>query len=444
MKKLFILWWVVFFATAISVHYTTQYLVSPLWVVNIIAGYFLVQYRKHTQYFAFNLIFSFSAIYIASLFVEEFKDVVLQAILCGLCVAQILIFIYSYYFIFHRFKNNKYYKTLILTLPSIISSFFAGFIFMLLIDQGENYFELTDYFLEQFATSLSCVCLFYGFRSWRSIAWQDYILLIIVLAFQYFISTDVIFYACFILPFLMCYYALKYQLQQFAWLVGLMTLCCAMYVALPLAGEFWAATDVHVLSRVSAYRIALGTYLIIFLFVCEIRLNNQRLSRIFQRVMFNDELTGLKNRRFIREKVLKKRGCDYGFILLIDIDNFKRVNDQYGHHIGDLVLQHISKILLKIQNDGNIVVRWGGEEFLIVATHGSVSEAHEMCQKILNYCHELPFKYQDIVLNISVSIGVSVFKNIHENNYSGFVQTADRALYHAKAKGKDTYVFEMA
>ena len=442
MRKLIVLWFVVAFLAAISIQYTAAYLISPMWVVNVTAAYFLLQYRKMMSYHELSFLFSFTAIMVASICISQLKDLTMQAMLSMISALQVTLFLCCYYLVADHLKQAKYFATLILTIPNIVSSFIAAFVFMLMINYGENYFELVDYFLEQFATGLSLVCLFYGFSTWRSIDKRDYGLMILVLVAQYFISTDAIFYACIILPFLMGYFALKYHFRQFAFLVGSMTLICAMYVALPLTGEYWSKEELSVLSRASTYRVALGSYLMIFLFICEMHWKNRRFSLAFERMMFKDELTGLKNRRFIREKIEKHTVVKSGFLVLLDLDDFKRVNDHYGHHVGDLVLQKMSQILKQVAQGEHIVSRWGGEEFLVLAPNQSAQACHDFCQRLLNACRQNPCVTESTVITISVSIGAVAFDEMTTQNYNRIVQIADQRLYEAKLSGKDTYVFE--
>lgn len=392
MKKILILWLVVFVLSAISITYTYNFLISPIWVVNVFISYYLIHYRKIMKHWLWCFIFSFSSVFIASYLFDPVKDLETKIWLCLMGAVQVVVFNAIFYFLIQHVKKLKYHRTLVLSVPSVISAFIGGLLFMVTFKFGENYYEFLDYFLEQFSTGLSVICILYGASSWRKIAWQDYLWVALTLLLQYMISIDQIFYACFILPFLMCYLALKYALKEFSLLLGILTLICTMYVSLPLAGEYWSPADVNMLARISAYRLALGSYLIIFLMVCEIYLSNKRLYKAYAKMMFNDELTGLKNRRFVHDQVLRTGRMHDGFLLLLDIDDFKQVNDRYGHHVGDLVIQHISQILRRVMVEQSIISRWGGEEFLVIVPHGNVTTCHQMCHEILLYCREQPFR----------------------------------------------------
>jgi diguanylate cyclase (GGDEF)-like protein len=441
MKKLVLLWLCVFILASVSIAYTFDYLISPLWVVNPFCAYFLIKLRKISNSLIFQFLFSFSAIFLASYICDPVKDLDIKVILCAISAFQIVAFIKAYYYLKAKVSRSKYSNTIFLIVPSIVSSMLGGLAFMLMIDQGKNYFEFIDYFLEQFSTGLGVICFLYGIHTLKNISWGDYGFVLIALVFQYFISVDRIFYACLILPFLMCYFAMKHTLKTFSFLIGLMTLICTMYVSLPLAGEYWSDDQVHMLARISAYRLALGVYLIIFLIVCEIYISNRRLYKDFQRMMFSDELTGLKNRRFIREKVLSDAKFKNGFLLLLDIDDFKNVNDMYGHYIGDLVLQHMSDILRQIENNTKVISRWGGEEFLVVVPSGSQEDCQAYCERVLTSCETMPFIFKDIQFHVTFSIGATNFEAFNNNTYEMLIQKVDKFLYEAKANGKKQYVF---
>lgn len=441
MKNLIVLWFSVFALSAISIGYTYDFLISPIWVVNVFTSYYLIKFRKIINSQIFNFIFAFSAVFTASALIDPVKDLEIKALLCALGAVQVVIFNYLYYFVKLRTQQLKYYHTIVLAVPSVVSALIGGLLFMLIFKFGQNYYEFLDYFLEQFSTGLGVICILFGIQAWKRISFQDYALVCLALLAQYFISIDHIFYACFILPFLMCYFALKHGLREFCLLIGLLTLICTTYVSMPLAGEYWSEAQVYMLSRISAYRLALGSYLIIFLIVCEIYLTNKRLYEAYERMMLSDELTGLKNRRFVREKVLTDPSYRNGFLLLLDIDDFKRVNDAHGHHIGDLVIQHISALLRESHVSSKMISRWGGEEFLVAVKHGSDVDCKALCDRIMKRCREKPFVYKDIQFPVNVSMGAATFEQFDLNNYETLIQKVDKNLYEAKARGKNQYVF---
>lgn len=441
MKNIVVLWLVVFILSSLSIAYTHEWMISPVWIINIITAYYLIQSRKVINSTLFTLLFSFSSIFIASFLFDRTKPIDFKVLLSLISAVQVVTFIWVYYWIAERASQFKYYLTFVITFSNIISAAVGAVLFMMIFEFGLNYYEFLDYFLEQFATGMSVMCILYGMSHWKNIAWTDYALIGLAWVIQYLISTDPIFYACFIFPFLMCYFIFKYKLREFSFLIGLMCFVCSVYVSLPLAGEYWTAFETHMLSRLSSYRLALGCCLIIFLFVCEISLNNKRLSSSYERLMFRDELTALKNRRYVHEKVLTDEHFKAGYLLLIDIDNFKKVNDQYGHYVGDLVINHITSILRQLQIKRSMIARWGGEEFLFMVPDATAQQCRDTCDAILIACQNQPFRYKGEQIEITVSIGATVFNQFNTDTHIGLLQRADQGLYSAKANGKKQYVF---
>lgn len=440
MKKIAILWLVVFLLSAISIAYTFKWVISPIWVTNVIIGFYLIRFRHVINSQLFNFSYAFTAIMAASILCDSVKTIDTKLLLVLICAVQVNIFIYLYYEIMVNCNFFKYKQTIAIAIPNIISAAVGGLLFMMIFNFGVNSYEFFDYFLEQFVTGLSVMSILYGASHWKKIDFIDYIYILLALVLQYWISVDPIFYACFIFPFLMCYFALKYKLKEFSFLIGLLTFICSVYVSIPLAGEFWSTTETLPLSRISSYRLALGSYLIVFFFVCEIYLNNKRLSFGYQRLIFRDELTGLKNRYYISEKILNDLDFKNGYLLLIDIDDFKNVNDIYGHNVGDLVIKHITHILNLQLLPQKVTVRWGGEEFLVIVPHADSTQCRMSCEQILMYCKQNPFIYENIQIDVTVSVGAILFDSFTVSNYVHWVQEADRHLYEAKAMGKKQYV----
>ena len=442
MKNLAILWVCAFVITSFSVAYTFSWVVSPIWVINAVLGYYLIQLRHTINRATFHFCFVFSIIFSVSILFDPVKDLKTILVLSGINGVQVSLFIQLYYWIRTSQFKFRYIQTRSIAIPSMISAAVGGLIFMLMFEIGLNHYEFFDYFLEQVVTCASLICVFYGWRHWNQVELRDYLALLVAWAAQYYISKDPIFYACFIFPFLLCYFALKYKLKAFSFLAGLLVFICSVYVSLPLVGQYWTAEDVHILSRLSSYRLALGCYLIIFLFVCEIYLNNKRLSASYERMMFRDELTGLKNRRYVREKILNDAKFENGYLVLLDIDDFKKVNDVHGHYVGDLVIQHVTHILMKLKISNKVIIRWGGEEFLILVPYAPVEQCRAVCETILKACYETPFQYKDCQINVTVSIGATTFGQFTLMNYAHWIHEADICLYEAKARGKKQYVLK--
>lgn len=151
-----------------------------------------------------------------------------------------------------------------------------------------------------------------------------------------------------------------------------------------------------------------------------------------------DMLTSLYNRHMFTElfnKFLekKKRDKDDGLVLaLLDIDNFKSINDTYGHNIGDEVLINIANLLSSTLRSSDISARWGGEEFVILLTNTNLEKGFTTIEKLREVIATLQ---HDIVKNITVSIGITEVLNNDILNKS--VKRADDALYISKQTGKN-------
>lgn len=440
MKYVAVLWVVVFALAAISIGSTHEYLISPLWGVNAVAGFYLIKLRKHIWHFFLVFIFNFSSVFLASFLFDGSKDIITKILLSLICALQIQCFISIYYAVAQNLFRIKYKNTALLTLPNLVASLFGALLFMLLFEMGKNYYEFIDYFLEQVTTGLAILCILTGMHSWRRIPWLDYVYLSFFSIIQYLISMDRIFYACLVLPILMCFYALRHSIREFTWLIGILVLLCSVYVALPLAGEYWTEAEVHLLSRISAYRLSLGLYLIIFLFICEIYIVNQRLYRTLERMSFSDELTKLSTRSYVK-KIMQQAPLEHGSAILLDVDNFKNVNDHYGHHIGDLVLQHMSTLLKVVCPASAIISRWGGEEFLVLLPQYDEAECKKVCEHILQVCEQRPFYHNGIHLTMTFSLGATSFKFFNFDNYAQILKHVDICLYRAKDAGKNQYVY---
>lgn len=150
-----------------------------------------------------------------------------------------------------------------------------------------------------------------------------------------------------------------------------------------------------------------------------------------------DKLTGIANRRLFQEKLeeqikLYQKEEKSFSLLIIDIDHFKKVNDTYGHQIGDVVLEKLAKLLKKQVRPGDIVARFGGEEFTIILPHTDGEEAMLIAKKLNLSVEEDEWKDVD---GLTVSVGVATFTS--EDNEASIVKNADQALYYSKENGRN-------
>lgn len=159
---------------------------------------------------------------------------------------------------------------------------------------------------------------------------------------------------------------------------------------------------------------------------------------------YADFLTGIYNRRkFMYEAEIlidkaRKDNIDV-FCLMIDIDNFKNVNDTYGHQFGDKVLVEFSKILKSTLRQKDLIARYGGEEFIALLYNINKDGALEVAERIRKNIFAKEIHNETSCVNISVSIGVSEFSDFYL--VSDLIENADQALYTAKKTGKNKVVF---
>ncbi len=167
-----------------------------------------------------------------------------------------------------------------------------------------------------------------------------------------------------------------------------------------------------------------------------------------------DELTGALNRRALYEELKKNayRALREGknlYILMVDIDHFKKVNDTYGHQIGDEVLKEVVKRFKLLLRPYDIIGRYGGEEFLIAFINEKETNAVEVAERLRKIIAKTPFQIsKDICLFITISLGVSVFKPTKVNpnekeiisQLEEAIKLADKALYEAKNQGRNKVI----
>jgi len=179
-------------------------------------------------------------------------------------------------------------------------------------------------------------------------------------------------------------------------------------------------------------------------FLAQILIATDALLLSLRECIEKDPLTGLYNRLAI-EKTLSKMWVNAQkaktplTLVMIDLDNFKDVNDCYGHMVGDELLQEISSVIKKSLRDGDIVMRFGGEEFLVLLPKTDGAGAEKPLERIRKRIEEGVFTENNI--KITASIGAAVYPDNRPLSADELIEFADAAMYEAKAKGKNRLVF---
>lgn len=161
-------------------------------------------------------------------------------------------------------------------------------------------------------------------------------------------------------------------------------------------------------------------------------------ERMYRHLAYHDPLTGLLNRAALQEHANRKIAASEPFaLILIDLDNFKTVNDTHGHLIGDEYLKHIAALLELHANPGDIVGRIGGDEFVVLMPIDSAQmPVYQEAHSRLFPLSVSPFLFNQKLIPVSFSAGVSLFAD-HASDLTGLLQKADEAMYEVKRSGKN-------
>lgn len=180
----------------------------------------------------------------------------------------------------------------------------------------------------------------------------------------------------------------------------------------------------------------------------ELSKDKKRLARLnerLQRLSITDGMTGLYNHRHFSERLRAEmdRVKRYGgalSILILDIDNFKQVNDKYGHLTGDKALKSLGQVLINSSRRIDIPARYGGEEFIVILPSVALEGAATNAERLRKAIASLVIETDKGPLSLTVSTGVAAFTGSKTYNPQRLIREADEALYHAKSIGKNCVV----
>lgn len=173
-------------------------------------------------------------------------------------------------------------------------------------------------------------------------------------------------------------------------------------------------------------------------------MNSKEENEKLESLLYTDELTKIYNRRYLREVIpghlakAEEEGFTIAFYM-IDMDNFKGINDTHGHAVGDEALEHFSRIISQESKDKGIAIRYAGDEFVLVLSKLDKKNARQLGMDIQKKLAKTPLKVKDTELTLGCSLGVSLFPNDGKTLKTLF-EKADEALYVAKDRGKGRVV----
>lgn len=180
------------------------------------------------------------------------------------------------------------------------------------------------------------------------------------------------------------------------------------------------------------------------LFIYDVRTAQQALQQeneTLGHIAMFDALTGLYNRWSMQEFLETTLKKDIPFCLaMCDIDNFKHINDTYGHECGDVVLKDIAGIIRQKTSPGSYVCRWGGEEFLILLNHYSPKDAFPLADSIRKAVANTNTVFQEYTVSHTITIGVA--SHIRSQSLEDTITAADTLLYAGKNQGKNVVITE--
>lgn len=223
------------------------------------------------------------------------------------------------------------------------------------------------------------------------------------------------------------------------------------YLGIAIAVFFWlfdSSLDVLIFKESENYidsllqpePMELWMRLVVVSLIIGFGLYAQIMIRKLEDLASRDHLTGIFNRRmfyqfFTYEINQAKRQNTALSIIMFDIDCFKYINDVWGHHEGDRVLNHICQIIQQEIRKTDLFARWAGDEFMILANHMQASEMQLLAEKIRK---AIEADYSDAKFNVTISLGITQLQNT--DSEETMIARADKALYQAKDSGRNQAV----
>ena len=168
----------------------------------------------------------------------------------------------------------------------------------------------------------------------------------------------------------------------------------------------------------------------------------QRLLDALCLLTMEDSLTGLFNRRYFDSRLVQEmqrslRDCSPCSLAMLDIDFFKKINDEHGHQVGDRALAHVASLIRQTLRSSDVTARFGGEEFIIILPNTDASSAQMTGERIRTQLAATPLEVDQVQVEMTISIGITTYTPPSLMTPARLVEQADSAMYKAKRAGRN-------
>lgn len=216
-----------------------------------------------------------------------------------------------------------------------------------------------------------------------------------------------------------------------------------------VAGTLWMFGDsLGMLSLIPSSLLFLGGIFVFFVGQLSLKTTNDiKDLAVLKQESITDALTGLRNRRYFDQRISEEVALSTRYklpltLMLIDVDHFKKINDTYGHTVGDEVLQTLSKIIQNVVRDSDIVARYGGEEIVIITPNTTKEEAAILAERLREKVEQTKvatIATTQEVVQVTISIGLCSLSPIITDK-EALLEESDQSLYLAKKYGRNRVV----
>ncbi|GGC13453.1 hypothetical protein GCM10007171_33360 [Dickeya fangzhongdai] len=352
-----------------------------------------------------------------------------------------------------RFKNLYYpiRRTVILCAPIVVTSMLQSLVYCSLLyslDNGNYVMASLDWATEQIATGVLLFLILTGLMAYKRAGAPllkavqrhkaDAMLIAASVLVQILLIQSSTLEQTILLLIPLALVSIKLNFYPSALLSGLTLFIVYTLISTRYYGDYWKDTSLIYLENLISYRLNTLISCLVIMLICEKNYAKRFAINIIKRKVYTDYLSGLYNRKFLWKKVQEIPKETTLSVLICDIDNFKHINDTYGHGNGDKIIQAVSHTIKTHISHHDLAVRWGGEEFLILSRSPDKPYLNTLSTRILDSIRELQITLDgDIARHVTVSIGGCTFEYRQSPDFVMAIETADKLLYQSKQAGKD-------